>query len=556
MNNSEISDYLNLYSKLMDIHGMNSFKSKSLSIAAYKIDRMDQQFSDVPLEKISLIEGIGESTAKLISELLRTNKISALEEIIQKTPEGILEMMKIKGIGPKKISIIWKEMEIESLGELLYACNENRLSRFKGFGKKTQDNVIESIEFYQSQKGNYLYAQLEQLTEQLIQLFTKILGIKNIAVTGDFRRQNETVDVLEFVVALPVDIIANKMVSQEHFEVIFSDKNSIEFKYDKRVRIKIFSAEDEAFGTTLFNTTGSSSFIEEFEKRFAEVSGSFKNEEDLFHEANIQFIYPCLRESPEILTLAADSRIPSLIQPENIKGIIHCHSDWSDGANTIEEMVKAAIELGLEYLVISDHSKAAFYANGLTEERIAAQHVQIDKLNVKYPGFKIFKSIECDILSDGSLDYEHLFLHHFDLVITSVHSNLKMNEEKAMSRLIKAIENPHTTILGHMTGRLLLSRKGYPVDYKKIIDACSANKVVIEINAHPKRLDMRWQWIHYALDKKVLLSINPDAHSTMEFGHLKYGVLAAQKGMLTKEQNLSSFSREAFEAYLKQLNKH
>ncbi|GAC1588951.1 MAG: helix-hairpin-helix domain-containing protein [Ginsengibacter sp.] len=540
----------------MDIHGMNSFKSKSLSIAAYKIDRFEHQLSDVPLEKISLVEGIGESTGKLISELLRTNKISALEEIILKTPEGILEMMKIKGIGPKKISIIWKEMEIESLGELLYACNENRLSKFKGFGKKTQDNVIESIEFYQSQKGNYLYAQLEQLSDQLIQLFTKILGIKNIAVTGDFRRQNETIDVLEFVVALPVNIIENKMVSQEDFKVVFSDKNSIELKYDNRLRIKIFSTEEEAFGSTLFKTTGDISFIESFEKRFAEVAGSFKNEKDLFQQANIQFIEPCLRESPEILTLAADQQIPTLIQPEDIKGIIHCHSDWSDGANTIEEMIKAAMELGLEYLVISDHSKAAFYANGLTEERIAAQHVQIDKLNLKYPGFKIFKSIECDILSDGSLDYEHLFLHNFDLVITSVHSNLKMNEEKAMSRLIKAIENPHTTILGHMTGRLLLSRKGYPVDYKKIIDACSANKVVIEINAHPKRLDMRWQWIHYALNKEVLLSINPDAHSTIEFGHLKYGVLAAQKGMLTKDQNLSSFSRVAFEAYLKQLNKH
>lgn len=556
MNNSEISGYLNLYSKLMDIHGMNSFKSKSLSIAAYKIDRMEQELNEVPIEKISSIEGIGESTGKLISELLSTNKIASLEEIIEKTPEGILEMMKIKGIGPKKISIIWKEMEIESLGELLYACNENRLSRFKGFGKKTQDNVIESIEFYQSQKGSYLYAQLELLAEQLVKLFTDKFSVKNVFITGDFRRQNETIDVLEFVVPLEKEQIEKVIREEKHFEIISSGSNPLVLKYDNRVKINIFSSPDEACGTKLFQTTGSNEFIEVFEKRFPECHQSYKNEDDLFKQLNIQYIPPCIRENADVIQMAVDNNIPNLITPEDIKGIIHCHSTWSDGANSIEELVKASIKMGLEYLVISDHSKAAFYANGLTEQKVEAQHAEIDKLNLKYPKFRIFKSIECDILSDGTLDYDHLFLHHFDMVITSVHSNLKMNEEKAMSRLIKAIENPHTTILGHMTGRLLLSRKGYPVDYKKIIDACSANRVVIELNAHPKRLDMRWQWINYALEKNVLISIDPDAHSTMEFSHLKYGVLAAQKGMLTKQQNLSSFSLKEFETYLKQLNKH
>lgn len=242
--------------------------------------------------------------------------------------------------------------------------------------------------------------------------------------------------------------------------------------------------------------------------------------------------------------------MPQLIQPGDIKGIIHSHSNWSDGSNTIEEMAKAAIAQGLEYLVISDHSKSAFYAQGLSEERIGEQHKYIDELNAKLKGFTIFKSIECDILNDGSLDYSNNILSTFDLVIASVHSNLKMTGEKAMQRLLAAIENPYTTILGHMTGRLLLSRKGYPVDHQKIIDACAANDVVIELNAHPRRLDIDWRHIRYALEKNVLISIDPDAHFIEGFNDTRYGVLSAQKAMLTKEENLSSFGVKAFEQFL------
>jgi DNA polymerase (family 10) len=235
----------------------------------------------------------------------------------------------------------------------------------------------------------------------------------------------------------------------------------------------------------------------------------------------------------------------------DIRSIIHSHSNWSDGMNTVEEMANECIKRGFEYLVISDHSQTAFYANGLKEDKIKEQHRYIDELNNKLEPFKIFKSIESDILNDGSLDYPDRILKTFDLVIASVHSNLKMMEEKAMARLIKAIENPYTRILGHMTGRLLLSRNGYPVDHKKIIEACAANNVVIEINAHPRRLDMDWKWIDYAIEKNVLLSINPDAHALDGFDDVKYGVLAAQKGGLTKENNLSSFSLQKFEKWLK-----
>src|SRR6266487_2322975 len=221
----------------------------------------------------------------------------------------------------------------------------------------------------------------------------------------------------------------------------------------------------------------------------------------------------------------------------------------------IGEMANDLIKRGYEFLVISDHSKSAFYANGLTVERIEEQHRYVDELNAKLNPFKVFKSIECDILNDGSLDYSNDILATFDLVITSIHSNIKMNEEKAMMRLLNAIKNPYTTILGHMTGRLLLSRNGYPVDHKKIIDSCAENHVAIELNAHPRRLDIDWRWIDYALEKNVVISIDPDAHSISGFNDVKYGVFAAQKAGLAKEQNLTSFSLQQFEEYLEKIRK-
>jgi DNA polymerase (family 10) len=280
------------------------------------------------------------------------------------------------------------------------------------------------------------------------------------------------------------------------------------------------------------------------------LTQSYHSEEDIFKAANIPFIPAYLREDASIIDTATNKGLPSIIMPSDIKGIIHSHSKWSDGSNTILDMATAAKAKGLEYLVISDHSKSAFYASGLQEDRIIAQHKEIDQINKQLAPFKIFKSIESDILNDGSLDYAPGMLQSFDLIIASVHSNLKMQEEKAMQRLITAIENPYTNILGHMTGRLLLSRKGYPVNHQKIIDACAANSVVIELNAHPRRLDIDWRMIGKALDKGVLISINPDAHAIEGFNDCRYGVLVAQKAGVTKDNNLSSYTLDAFEKWV------
>ncbi|HSR39182.1 MAG TPA: DNA polymerase/3'-5' exonuclease PolX, partial [Phnomibacter sp.] len=303
------------------------------------------------------------------------------------------------------------------------------------------------------------------------------------------------------------------------------------------------------WGMASIHHSGSAAFNEALQQLLP-ANTDMLSEEELFSAAGLAFIPPALRDRAEIIGQAKTGSLPELIAPGDIRGIIHTHSTWSDGSHSIEQMATAAKAAGLDYLVISDHSRSATYANGLSEERIREQHQEIDRLNTALAPFKIFKSIECDILGDGQLDYTNEVLATFDLVIASVHSNLKMSEEKAMQRLLTAISNPYVTILGHMTGRLLLSRNGYPIDHNAIIDACIANHVVIELNAHPRRLDIDWRWIGNVTEKGGLISINPDAHAVEGYADTRYGVLVAQKAMLTKEKNLSSFTLQAFESFL------
>jgi DNA polymerase (family 10) len=545
-----IADQFSLLAKLMEIHGENSFKAKSYSSAAFNIEKLPVQLAELEPEKIFSLKGIGESTGKKILEIIREGNLPALETLAKKTPPGILEMLSIKGLGPKKIAVIWKEMEIESPGELLYACTENRLSRYKGFGAKSQQSIQEAINFYFKSQGNHLFAEIESYAQQLTSIFLKAFPGERFELTGEVKRQAITVSKIEWVTSVPVKELQDFFKTHNYTEEeILTGTSS--FRTPENILVRFYSRADDVFYSTLFETSSGQEFISEWYNTFKKDSSVFASEEEIFSSKNINYIPSFLREKASVIARAKHEKFDNLIQPRDIKAIIHSHSTWSDGSNTIEEMAKACIERGYEYLVISDHSKSAAYANGLTEERIKEQHRQIDELNASLAPFKIFKSIESDILGDGSLDYSDSILSTFDLVIASVHSNLKMQEDKAMSRLLNAIANPYTTILGHMTGRLLLSRPGYPVNYKQIIDACAKHNVAIEINANPRRLDMDWSWIDYALEKNVYLSIDPDAHEIREYDNCRYGVLAAQKGALTKEKNLSSFTLSEFESYLK-----
>ncbi|MBL7700206.1 MAG: DNA polymerase/3'-5' exonuclease PolX [Chitinophagaceae bacterium] len=548
MTNAQIAEQFSLLSKLMELHGENSFRTKNYSTAAFNIDKLPVQFTDLEPEKIFSIKGIGESTGKKILEIIKTGRIKALEDLALKTPPGVLEMLSIKGIGPKKIATIWKKMEIESPGELLYACNENRLARYSGFGQKSQETIQNAVAFYLQHQGSHLFAQIEEYALQLDKILKKAFPGEKFEATGQVRMHSLIIEKLQWVTTVPTKKLRDFFRKHKFTEEEILTGSSF-FRTPENVLLEFYPRTGDLFYPTLFETSASEQFLEEWNKEKNSRS-TFKSEEDIFKSRGLHVIPPFLREKASVIARAKKDSFSNLIQPSDIRAIIHCHSDWSDGSNTIEQLAKACIKKGYEYMVISDHSKSAGYANGLSEERLKHQHLYVDELNDKLAPFRIFKGIESDILGDGSLDYSDRILSTFDVVIASVHSNVKMQEEKATARLLKAIQNPYTTILGHMTARLLLSRPGFPVDFKKIIAACAENNVVIEINANPRRLDMDWYWVDYALDKGVMVSINPDAHDIDEFDHCRYGVLAAQKGGVKKENNLSSFSLKQFEKFL------
>ena len=541
MHNYEIAEYFNLLAKLMDIHGENAFKIKSYSNAAYTLDRLNDPLEAMSAAQIAGIRGIGDALAQKIVDLLATKKLQILEDYIEKTPAGILEMLKIKGLGPKKIITVWKELGIESIGELLYACEENRLINYKGFGEKTQQSIQEALNYYLQNQGSFLYQQVQDIVAQIENALSLQFPNKQHQVSGHYKRQMETLDFLDIVTTTN-----NKAVSEwleEKGFICDTTNDYLSCKGPDQFELRWHIVPESQFYIQDFSLACSPAFwlawqaIPNFNAQEA-----FPSESAIFEQVQMPFIPAAQREDPYIIQQAKTKGLNPTIQTSDIKGIIHSHSNWSDGLHTIEQMAVAAKAQGLEYLVISDHSKSAFYANGLQEDRIRAQHQEIDALNKKLAPFVIFKSIESDILNDGSLDYPDEILASFDLVIASVHSNLKMTEEKAMMRLMNAIENPYTSILGHLTGRLLLSRKGYPINHEAIIKACAANDVVIELNAHPRRLDMDWRYIHQAMQEDVLISINPDVHAIDGFEDCAYGVLVAQKAGLSAAQNLSSFS--------------
>lgn len=553
MENKTISRSLRLLSQLMELHQENSFKIKSVANAAFKIDKLPFPLQSKTLEEIEKIDGLGKSISAKVWELITLGSMTDLQNILRDTPEGIVEMLGIKGIGPKKIIVIWKDLGIENVGELYYACNENRLIEAKGFGLKTQEEIKKVIEFKMAAAGKFLYSQAEHLVNTL---YTDLsLWVNNvetaplIEIGGAYRRCCEIIEEIEFVIGTTdPKHTAQKLSSFSTIEFEKQADDSFIASTPFGLKIKLFLVDKADFYLHWFTLTGSGKHV--IDVLALAGSGPFNSEAAIYETANIAFVEPELREGTNEIQLAIENKLPQLIRQEDLKGTLHNHSTWSDGVHTLEQMaVFCKNELNLEYLGICDHSKSAFYANGLNEHRVYAQQQEIDALNLKLAPFKIFKGIESDILNDGALDYSDEILKTFDFVVASVHSNLRMEEEKATARLIKAIENPYTTILGHPTGRLLLSRKGYPIDYAKVIDACAANKVVIEINANPLRLDLDWRWHRYALEKGVLLSINPDAHRMEGFQDIHYGTLIARKGGLTAKACLNALSLTSITEY-------
>ncbi len=543
MTNKEIALIFNKLAKIMELHGENPFKIRSYFNAYNTLRKIEAPLIEMNEKELAVIPGVGKAISEKIIEFAGTGSLRTYQKYASVTPPGVIEMLEVRGFGPKKIGIIWKELGIETIGELIYAIQENRLLELKGFGEKTQEQLSKELQYYLDSRGKLLYYQAVPLADRVKSWLDKHFPEMKNEICGKVRRKMPVIDVIEIITT--VDSSQCRMLEKQIKNDFFPENPIM-----KSIGIKIISVKEEEFGNKWLELSASEEFLSELKP----LSTSFSDEDAVWVEQNSTHIPPECREFAMALEFGRLGRIHEIINYGDIKGVIHAHTTFSDGIHTVEEMALKAKEEGFEYLVITDHSKAAFYANGLTETKVWEQFEEIDRVNQLVDPFKVYKGIEADILPDGSMDYDAELLSSFDIVIASVHSGLKMEEKRATSRLIRAIENPNTHILGHPTGRLLLSREGYPIDHFKVIDACAEKGMVIELNANPLRLDLDWSWIPYAMEKGVKISINPDSHNRDSFHYINYGIDAARKGLLLRTMCLNAMNLRDFDQWVRSLS--
>jgi DNA polymerase (family 10) len=558
MSNTEIIDMLELTAKLMELHDVDAFKTRAFQSAAFNLDKATEDLTKLSFPELLKLPGIGKSVAGKVLQIVETGRLQDLDDLLAQTPEGVLEMFRIKGIGAKKIRIIWRELGIDTIRDLRLACESGEIAKIKGFGEKTQQAILESLVFLGNQSGKLRMDKAEALANMLLDVFEK--EFSRVEVTGQIRRKSEEVDTVQFVASTADPIAAFEFLNS----LSYLEQNEVEstpFTWRGQasgyeVLVEIITIPAEQFESQLFIHSAAEKHLTAAGTTgltLLQTSMAFpaETEEAVYERAGLPFIVPEMREGGFEFDWAQNHSPNDLVTWDALRGILHNHSTFSDGKHTLEQMANYCRELGFAYFGIADHSQSATYAKGLEPYRIKQQHEEIDRLNQQFGGsFKILKGIESDILGDGALDYSDDILASFDYVVASVHSNLTMNSEKATARLINAIQNPYTTILGHPTGRLLLARAGYPIDYKAVIDACARHGVVIEINASPWRLDLDWRWVHYAVSQGVMLSINPDAHEMAGFHDMHYGVAVARKGGLTKSMTFNALTLPEMEAHL------
>jgi DNA polymerase (family 10) len=543
MDNAGILGKLNVYAKIAELHNENPFKIRGYASAAFNLKKIKEPYHLMSDADLLAVPGVGKSVVESIREISTRGSMAALDALMAVTPPGIVEILQIKGLGPKKVAVIWNTLQIETVGDLLDACRQNRLVEVKGFGIKTQAEIVRSIEFSLMAQGKWHYARLWQPATVFLEAFKKEFPEAQIAFTGAFRRGATVLEQIEIICDVDPDEVLTFCDSQN----IPSEYNDGEITatLNAQYPVLLLCTDADSYEREWFETTGSASHLTQL--NYAR-SDSFSNETQYYGVKGFPWIPPEQREGEEEL----NTNFPreGFVEFWQLKGVLHNHTNYSDGLNTLREMAEYAKSQKFEYLGICDHSQSAAYAGGLKPERLLQQMDEIDALNEELTPFKIFKGVESDILSDGSLDYENEILSKLDFVVASIHSGLNMDQEKAHLRLVKAIENPYTTILGHPTGRLLLLRNGYPIDHAYIIDACAANGVCIELNAHPYRLDIDWTWLPYAQRKGVLISINPDAHEKQGYHDMYFGALAAKKGGLLTTNTLNAMPLEVFEQFL------
>lgn len=560
--NSYIVETLEITAKLMELHDADELRVRVYTNAIYYMDKYTGDLAALDFGQLTQIQGVGKTMAGKILEIVSSGTLKELQELLANTPEGVIDMFKIKGIGVKKIKVLWKEVGIDNINDLKIACENGSLAKVKGFGGKTQESILESIAFLNSQTGKLRMDKAKALADLIEEELKKYFA--KVEVSGEVRRKNEIVESLLFLVS-NVDVHAGGFFANLPESFVEDLKTSSPFTWrgrylDNKIDLEIKWVATNQFLHKQFIYSADANHLKRKNEKGQTLlklskADGLNGEEEIYEKYGIPYIIPEMRVGDFEFDWVQNRKNEDLVTWESLKGIMHNHSTYSDGRHSLEQMASYCQELGFEYLGIADHSQSAQYASGLLITKVQQQHAEIEQLNKKLNAaggkpFKILKGIESDILGDGSLDYPDEVLASFDYIVASVHSNLNMTEPRANERLVRAIENPYTTILGHPTGRLLLSRQGYPIDYKLIIDACADNGVIIEINASPYRLDLDWRWIQYALEKGVMLSINPDAHEMEGYHDMHYGVAVARKGGLTADMTFNALSLVEMEAFL------
>jgi DNA polymerase (family X) len=556
MGNKSIPQVLEEIGMLLEIKGENQFKTRAYYNAAKTLSGIDNLENIITQKRLREIKGIGEALSKKIEEYAETGGMAYFETLKQEIPESLLELMGIPNLGPKKIKVLYDKLGITNTGELEYACKENRLITLPGFGEKTQQKILKGIEFIKRHNGEFLLGDVYPDAEKIKERFERVVKPGFVEVCGSIRRCKETVKDIDVLAAGQdhVDLSAYFIAMPEVDEVLLTGDTKTSCRLKSGIEVDLRVVSPEAFPYALMYFTGS----KEHNVRLRGISKkkgwklneyglfdedrliSLKTEEEIYNALGLSYIPPELREDTGEIEASEQARLPELVRLEDMKGIFHIHTEFSDGVDTIERLRDEVKKMGLAYMGISDHSRSAYYAGGLKVDDIYRQWEIIDRLNETTPDFHIFKGIESDILPDGSLDYDEEVLKGFDFIIASIHSNFNLSQEAQEKRILRAMENPYTTMLGHPTGRLLLSRDGYAVDMRNIIDGAAKYNVIIELNASPYRLDIDWRYLKHAKEKGVMISINPDAHAISGLYEIVYGVGIARKGWQEKTDVLNT----------------
>jgi DNA polymerase (family 10) len=559
MNKNDIAAILDEIGTLLEIQGQNSFRCNAYHNAARSLANLDRDLNEViQAGELGSLPHIGETMREKITTLVQTGKLPYYEELKKKTPPGLLEMMRIPGLGPKKIKALYSDLGIDTIDKLKQACENGEVAELKGFGAKTQSKILEGIEFLGTVGNRVRLDQAMYLGQQVIDGLKKCPGIIRMEVCGSLRRRRETakdIDILvssdkpgpimDAFVKLPVVVQVVARGETKSSIVVGDGAGSDRVVMNADLRV----VADKNFPFAQHYFTGSKDHnivmrqraidrglkLNEYELAGDGKHITCKDEADLFRALGLDYIPPEIRENTGEIEAAAEHHLPKLIQVSDIQGVFHNHTTASDGKATLEEMAEAARKLGFHYLGIADHSQSLTIAGGLSPERVRQQHKEIDALNKSFHGFRVFKGIECDILADGSLDFDDDVLKTFDYVVASVHTHFNQTEEEMTARIVKALSNPYVTMLGHATGRLLLRRDGYKVNLEAVLQAAAKHGKMIEINAQPMRLDLDWVHCKRAKALGIPLVINPDAHSTHELALFAFGVYVAQRGWLEKK---------------------